>query len=81
MQLAPSLPVSSKRIDSGTCTKVKPAWINPAYSVAPTPQASALFPPPMQVWLSVAWTKSPGSTNCSRATWWQIPGDTPMRAE
>jgi hypothetical protein len=52
----------------------------PAYSVAPTPHASALLPPPMQVWLSVAWMKSPGSTNCSRATWWQMPGETPSLA-
>ena len=34
----------------------------------------------MQVWLSVAWMKSPGSMICSRATWWQMPGDTPSRA-
>src|ERR1041384_7028002 len=49
-----------------------------AYSVAPTPQASAPEAPPMQVCESVAWTKSPGSISCSRATWWQMPGDTPV---
>ena len=35
----------------------------------------------MQVWLSVAWMKSPGSMICSRATLWQMPGETPSRAE
>ena len=33
---------------------------------------SAPDAPPMHVWLSVACTKSPGSMNCSRATWWQM---------
>ena len=32
-----SWPRSSKRIDSGTTTKVKPAWMRAAYSVVPTP--------------------------------------------
>ena len=76
-----SSPVSSKRIDSGTSTMVKPACTRLAYSVAPTPQARALLTPPMQVWLSVAWMKSPGSTRYSRATSWQIPGDTRSLAE
>ena len=49
-----STPVSSKRIDSDTSTVVKPECTRFAYSVAPTPHASALFTPPMQVWLSVA---------------------------
>jgi hypothetical protein len=35
----------------------------------------------MHVWLSVAWMKSPGSRIFSRATLWQIPGDTPPTAE
>ena len=35
----------------------------------------------MQVWLSVAWMKSPGSMIRSRATLWQMPGDTPSWAE
>ena len=43
--------------------------------------ASAPDAPPMQVCESVAWTKSPGSISCSRATWWQMPGDTPSIAE
>ena len=30
-------PVNSKRMDSGTCTKVKPLWIRLANSVEPTP--------------------------------------------
>ena len=34
---AGSVPVSSKRIDSGTSTKVKPDLTRAAYSVAPTP--------------------------------------------
>ncbi len=34
----------------------------------------------MHVWLSVAWMKSPGSMICSRATWWQMPGETPFTA-
>ena len=34
----------------------------------------------MVVWLSVAWMKSPGSIIRSRATVWQMPGDTPPRA-
>ena len=76
-----SLPTSSKRIDSGTSTWVKPAWTSAAYSVAPTPQVSALLAPPMQVWLSVACTKSPGETMRVRATSWQMPGETPSRAE
>ena len=29
----------------------------------------------MQVWLSVAWMKSPGSMMYSRATSWQMPGE------
>ena len=37
VQPGSSSPTSSKRIDSGTWTKVKPAEIRPAYSVAPTP--------------------------------------------
>ncbi len=35
----------------------------------------------MQVWLSVAWMKSPGSMMRSRATSWQMPGETPSFAE
>jgi hypothetical protein len=35
----------------------------------------------MQVWLSVAWMKSPGSMIRSRATLWQMPGETPSCAE
>ena len=35
----------------------------------------------MQVWLSVAWMKSPGSMMRSRATLWQMPGETPLVAE
>jgi hypothetical protein len=31
----------------------------------------------MQVWLSVAWIKSPGSMIRSRAIVWQMPGETP----
>jgi hypothetical protein len=54
---------------------VKPECTRFAYSVAPTPQASALFTPPMQVWLSVAWMKSPESMMNSRATSWQMPGE------
>ena len=69
--------MSSKRIDSGTSTWVKPEWIRAAYSVAPTPQVRALFAPPMQVCESVAWMKSPGSTMCVRASSWQMPGETP----
>lgn len=38
-------PVSSKRIDSGTRTTVVPLVIRFAYSVVPTPHASALFAP------------------------------------
>ena len=59
---------------------MNPAWTSAAYSVAPTPQVSALLPPPMHVWLSVAWMKSPGSSIRSRATWWQMPGLTPFVA-
>ena len=75
VQLCGSVPVSSNRIDSGTVSGVKPAWIRLAYSVAPTPCAYALLPPPIVVWLSVARIRSPGSMNFSRATWWQMPGD------
>jgi hypothetical protein len=80
VQPAGSRPCSSKRIDSGTSIGVNPQYSSAAYSVAPTPQASAPEAPPMQVWLSVAWMKSPGSMICSRATWWQMPGDTPPTA-
>ena len=79
---ARACPVSSKRIDSGTVDEREPgARSAPRTRSRPTPQASALLPPPMQVWLSVAWMKSPGSMNFSRATWWQMPGETPSRAE
>ncbi len=60
--------MSSNRIDSGTSTNVKPECTRAAYSVAPTPYARAPTAPPMQVWLSVAWMKSPGSRILSRAT-------------
>ena len=76
-----SVPTSSNRIDSGTFTKVNPALTRFAYSVAPTPQVSAFEAPPMHVWESVAWMKSPTSMNSSRATWWQMPGETPSFAE
>ena len=81
MTPSPSSPTSSKRIDSGTSTWVKPECTRFAYSVAPTPQARALLTPPMQVWLSVAWMKSPGSIICSRATSWQMPGEIRSLAE
>ena len=61
-------PESSKRIDSGTLTNVKPADTKFAYSVAPTPQVNAFDAPPIQVWESVAWMKSETSMNSSRAT-------------
>ena len=61
-------PESSKRIDSGTFTNVKPADTRFAYSVAPTPQVNAFDAPPMQVCESVAWMKSETSMNSSRAT-------------
>ena len=76
-----SLPVSSKRIDSGTTMNVKPAFTSAAYSVAPTPYASAPTEPPMQVCESVAWMKSPGSMIFSRAIVWQMPGEMPSTAE
>ena len=76
MTFGASRPTSSKRIDSETSICVKPEWTRFAYSVAPTPQASALFTPPMQVCESVAWMKSPGSMMNSRATSWQMPGET-----
>ena len=55
-----SLPVSSNRIDSGTASGVNPQYTSAAYSVAPTPHASAPDAPPMHVCESVACTKSPG---------------------
>ena len=76
-----SRPTSSNRIASGTSMTVKPDLTSAAYSVDPTPKASALLAPPMHVWLSVAWMRSPGSMIFSRATLWQMPGETPSRAE
>ena len=80
VQSSGNVPVSSNRIDSGTRMNVNPDWISAAYSVDPTPNANALLPPPMHVWLSVAWMKSPQSMNSSRATWRQMPGEIPSLA-